>query len=102
MEQDSIPCPFAKVMKTVFVAAALGLSSVLPLAQTPRRQQAPTERPGSVVSADVRTPVMKECSGPTITLSLDEKFAVNEVLLSHSAQSRAAAMSASRRRRAAR
>ena len=63
-------------MKSSLVAAALALSSALALAQTPA---APTERLcGSVVSFDGRTLLMKERSGPTVTLSLDEKFAVND------------------------
>ena len=65
-------------MKSFSVAAALALSSALALAQAPA---APTERlRGSVVSFDASTLVMKERSGQTVTLSLDEKFSVNEVV----------------------
>ena len=65
-------------MKSFSVAAALALSSALALAQAPA---APTERlRGSVVSFDASTLVMKERSGQTVALSLDEKFSVNEVV----------------------
>ncbi len=60
------------------IAATLALVSGLALAQA---TATPTERlRGSVTSFDGSTLVLNERRGQTVTLSLDEKFSVNEVM----------------------
>lgn len=59
-------------------AASLALVCAIALAQTPA---SPTQRlRGSVTSFDGATLVLAERSGQAITLTLDDKFTINEVL----------------------